>query len=229
MFALFTNAFADHFLTDAFAAGHIRVPRQEIRGWAKEDQLAGALAKLLHDEDGHVNTSHGEGHSLLDRGTEGLQVRNARGDTWYTRCDGQLFIERREQDLAVHLPVEAVRASVKELLLAYLSDDEDLPAGLYEATRYVPFPHPDGLSLCAKFPENIKAEQIERLLKNAKWYTKIPYIGPSLAADHIQALCSALPALLQQFRQGVKDDVEKFRELTQRLPEAFINAFKVIQ
>lgn len=27
--ALFTNAFADHFLTDAFAAGHVRVPRAE--------------------------------------------------------------------------------------------------------------------------------------------------------------------------------------------------------
>ena len=33
--ALYTNAFADHFLTDGFAAGHIRVPRSEILCWAQ--------------------------------------------------------------------------------------------------------------------------------------------------------------------------------------------------
>ncbi|MBC7659909.1 MAG: hypothetical protein H7249_09395 [Chitinophagaceae bacterium] len=31
--AIITNAFADHFLTDAFAAGHLRIPRAESLKW----------------------------------------------------------------------------------------------------------------------------------------------------------------------------------------------------
>src|SRR6266542_20322 len=31
--AIVYNAFADHFLSDGFAAGHVRVPRAEIRAW----------------------------------------------------------------------------------------------------------------------------------------------------------------------------------------------------
>jgi hypothetical protein len=229
--ALFTNAFADHFLTDAFAAGHIRVPRHEIRGWAEQQsysqELAGGLSKLLHDQDGHFKTLHGEGHSLTGRGTEGLQVCNTRGDTWYTRCDGQLFIENSGQEPAVHLPVEAVRASVKELLVAYLSD-ADLPTGPYEATHYVPFPHPDGQTLCDKFPASIRAARLDKLLDSTKWYMKIPYIGPGLAADHIKALFTALPALLEAFRLAVERDIAAHPELMRRLPETLLERFKTI-
>ncbi|RYZ71671.1 MAG: hypothetical protein EOP09_04340, partial [Proteobacteria bacterium] len=35
--ALITNSFADHFLTDGFAAGHIRVPRKQGLTWQKVD------------------------------------------------------------------------------------------------------------------------------------------------------------------------------------------------
>ncbi|MFN7131478.1 MAG: hypothetical protein ACK4N5_05305, partial [Myxococcales bacterium] len=80
--ALVTNAFADHFLTDAFAAGHVRVPRAEIRAWARaqglSDKLAGALSKLLHDQDGHVRSVHATDEGAL-AADEGLPVRNARG------------------------------------------------------------------------------------------------------------------------------------------------------
>ena len=76
--ALFTNAFADHFLTDGFAAGHIRVPRAQIRAWAPQvdysDKLAGALSKLLHDQDGHIDTLHSAGEGHLGE-AEGLRVR----------------------------------------------------------------------------------------------------------------------------------------------------------
>jgi hypothetical protein len=231
--ALFTNAFADHFLTDAFAAGHIRVPRHEIRCWAEDqaysDQLAGALAKLLHDQDGHLNTLHGEGHSLAGNGTEGLWVCNPRGDTWHTRCDGQLFIDTSGNDPAVHLPVEAVRASVKELFMVYLAGDEGLPAGLYEATAYVPFPHPEGPGLADKFPAGISAARVEKLLAGTQWYMKIPYIGPSLAAEPIKALFSALPTLLENFQQVVKADAVEGSELTKRLPKVLIDAFESIR
>ena len=34
--ALFYNGVADHYLTDSFAAGHIRVPRKQILSWTKK-------------------------------------------------------------------------------------------------------------------------------------------------------------------------------------------------
>jgi subtilisin family serine protease len=230
--ALFTNAFADHFLTDAFAAGHIRVPRHEILVWSAQlgfsEKLAGALTKLLHDQDGHLDTLHGDGHSLLGPSDQGLAVCNARGEAWRTRCDGQLFIGNDGAELAIHAPVQAVRASVKELLLVYLCGEEALPSGVYEGTTYVPFPDPRGPSLCDKFPAGIGADQLDRLLQSTQWYMKIPYIGPGLAAEHIQALCAALPELLAAFRQSVQRDVTEQPELTRRLPPQLIAAFQAI-
>lgn len=227
--ALFTNAFGDHFLTDAFAAGHIRVPRQEIRSWAEaqegSEKLAGALSKLLHDQDGHLETLHGEGHSLVSNEAEGLRVLNTRGDTWHTRCDGQLFIGNSGDEPVIRFPVEAVRSSVKELFMAYLSDDPGLPAGLYEATTYVPFPHPEGPGLADKFSANTSDARIEKLFESTQWYLKIPYIGPGLEADHIKALFAALPGLLGAFRQGVKQDLDQQGELRQRLPQDLLDAF----
>jgi hypothetical protein len=47
--AVYTNGFADHFLTDGFAAGHVRTPAAQIRRWAedtgKDERFAGALVK----------------------------------------------------------------------------------------------------------------------------------------------------------------------------------------
>lgn len=97
--ALYTNAFADHFLTDAFAAGHIRVPRAEIRNWAEArglgDKIAGALSKLLHDQDGHIDLEslHGPVDENDGRPEDGLLVQDSTGTSWSTRCDGQLFLE----------------------------------------------------------------------------------------------------------------------------------------
>lgn len=66
--ALARTAFALHFLTDAFSAGHMRVPRVTM-------DVAGAMAaKLMHDLDGKY----------------GLQVKNDFGDVWRAFGDGYL-------------------------------------------------------------------------------------------------------------------------------------------
>ena len=228
--ALFTNAFADHFLTDAFAAGHIRVPRREICQWAGQQgyskELAGALSKLLHDQDGHLKSIHGSGHSLALDDTEGLYVCNSLGKDWHTRCDGQLFVKNGAELPAVCQPVEAVRESVKELLTAYIFGRT--PDGVYAATTYVPFPHPKGPGLTDKFPTDIDADRIEQLLDRVKWYIKVPYLSTGLEAKHVKALCAALPGFLEEFRQAVqRDSVDP--ELVRRLPEALVAGFKAIR
>ncbi|MFN8360581.1 MAG: hypothetical protein U0264_11760 [Candidatus Kapaibacterium sp.] len=67
-YALYFNAFADHFLQDAFSAGHMVVPRSRF-------PLASISDKALHDFYGKL----------------GLDVRNLQGDSWRIYGDGQMF------------------------------------------------------------------------------------------------------------------------------------------
>lgn len=231
--ALYTNAFADHFLTDGFAAGHIRVPRAEIRGWAAEkgwgEKLAGALSKVLHDQDGHVDASslHGVVDENARAANDGLHVRNARGASWYTRCDGQLFLDRGAVDSeAVKQAVDAVAASVGELLVAWTR--RDLPRGVFAATELVAFPHPDEPALAAKFPADAPAAVLDALFESVQWYAKIPWIGPGLGRDHLKALFAALPDLMARFRANVGADADRDAELTRRIAPEYVAAFREI-
>ncbi|KAH7467569.1 hypothetical protein FOMA001_g15787 [Fusarium oxysporum f. sp. matthiolae] len=85
--ALAVNAFADHFLQDSFAAGHIRVPRKEIAEIAKihpysipflkhEDiaRVINASSNVMHNEDGEL----------------GLWLESPSGERWKAFGDGRL-------------------------------------------------------------------------------------------------------------------------------------------
>jgi hypothetical protein len=228
MRALFYNGFADHFLTDAFAAGHIRVPRQQIRDWAEtvgySGKLAGFLSKVLHDQDGHVEHFHDQGEDPLDA-KEGLRVLNARGQDWSTRCDGQLFlVKRKAADPLINEPVSAVEASLREVFQAR----EQPPAGEYAALKYVPFPHPEEPALSAKF-SNTSNDYLTELLESFKWYTKLPFVEASLDANNIRSLFLALPELMRKFGESVAADYARDPELQKRLPKAYVEAFKNIR
>lgn len=70
------NAFADHFLTDLFAAGHMRTPRRALydSAWNWFTQTSASVcAKRMHDEDNKF----------------GLWVENELGDTWVAYGDGR--------------------------------------------------------------------------------------------------------------------------------------------
>ena len=70
------NAFADHFLTDLFAAGHMRTPRQPLFDSADNyltRVFAGLCAKQMHDEDNKF----------------GLWVTNDVGDRWVAYGDAR--------------------------------------------------------------------------------------------------------------------------------------------
>ena len=225
--ALFTNAFADHFLTDGFAAGHVRVPRAAIREWGEQrgysDKLAGALSKLLHDQDGHVSSLHSAGEAGRDP-ADGLRVTNAAGASWFTYCDGQLFLSQGAAlSPAVATPVRAVAESVKELLLAWR--EGTAPAGTFAATSHVPFPHPEAPTLIDKFSRAMPAAHFDRLVESVNWYSKVPWIGPGLSAEHIRALLDDLPDLMDAFRRRVVTDRAGNPTVVQRVAAGYLEGF----
>ncbi len=230
--ALCTNAFADHFLTDGFAAGHIRVPRAEIRAWAAgrglNEKIAGALSKLLHDQDGHVDLQslHGVTDENRRAGNDGLPVRDATGATWSTRCDGQLFLERdAAASPAVQRAAQAVTASVTELLLAWQRGE--LPTGVYAATCLLPFPQPGTPRLIDKFPAALPDPELDRLWESVGWYSKIPFLA-GLQRPHVRDLLIALPGIMQQFRDNVAADAAAAPDVTARLAPEYVAAYRNI-
>jgi hypothetical protein len=229
--ALAYNAFADHFLTDGFAAGHIRVPRAEIRAWATgrglSNELAGTLSKLLHDQDGHVSTLHGRG-DLQRADDDGLAVCNANGARWRTFCDGQLFLfPGATWRPEVQHPVRAVADSVKELVLAWKTGV--VPQGRFAATEEVPFPDPDGPGMVAKFPAHMSAARRKALHDSIAWYAKVPWLGPGTTPAHLTMLFEALPELMKTFRANVEADVRRDASLARRLPAAYVDAYRSLE
>lgn len=229
--ALYTNAFADHFLTDGFAAGHIRVPRAEILIWAQKkgfgQKISGSLCKLLHDQDGHINihSLHGVTNENLRSEEDGLRVQDSTGTSWYTYCDGQLFLETQKGKPAIDRAVLAVSASVGELLLAWKQNE--IPNGVYEATRYVPFPHPESIKLIDKFPKDISDTDLDKLWKSVSWYSKVPWIA-ELEKKHILELFEDLPQIMGEFRNNIATASNPKFELVKRMPNEYINAYKGI-
>lgn len=226
--ALYTNAFADHFLTDGFAAGHVRVPRAEIRAWATEngwsEQIAGGLSKLLHDQDGHVDLAslHGVHEDSHAGPGDGLLVRNATGASWRTFCDGQLFLDGTAVGADARArAVDAVCASVSELLLAWKR--RDIPPGVYAATRHVPFPDPETPALVDKFPANLSGVELDALWNSIAWYAKVPWIA-GLTRDHVHALLEALPGIMQRFRANIATAAQD-PELRRRVDARYIEAY----
>ncbi|WP_051366977.1 hypothetical protein [Hamadaea tsunoensis] len=69
------NAFADHFLTDLFSTGHLRVPRVELYDTIDDKLVAGKLARTMHNEDSKF----------------GLQVRDHKGAQWVAYGDKRLL------------------------------------------------------------------------------------------------------------------------------------------
>lgn len=117
------EAFAFHFLTDLFSAGHIRTPRRAIFEDVSNNlspTIKGIIANAMHDEDGYF----------------GLSVINKIGDRWIAYGDESYFakksFENRSQiNLALTNSIEDIRdafnAGVKNniKLNDYLSNNLD--------------------------------------------------------------------------------------------------------
>lgn len=112
--ALVRNAFADHFLTDAFASGHLRVPRNALVG------LPGALpTRKMHDEEN----------------VQGLWVQSATGFVWRCYGDDHLGTNPVHSTLTAH----AVGLSLLRIFKAYRLEDAEREA-LHDALDEVSEP-----------------------------------------------------------------------------------------
>jgi hypothetical protein len=165
--ALVRNAFADHFLTDAFASGHLRVPRNALVG------LTGALpTRKMHDEENEY----------------GLWVQSANGFLWRSYGDDYLgsnpvhltltayavglsllrvYKAYRLEGAALQELVDALgEAQPLELTAGEMVDPRTLPdflgaiAGLPDIREYLPVPlgvvdEPDTLSVLANYPPQV--------------------------------------------------------------------------
>lgn len=156
---VYANAFADHFLTDAFSAGHLRVPRMQLDAYAdnpkeylnstgttqpvKEDnvrsQKSGLYTLYLHNLEGGTGTA------------KGIPVVNAKGDRFTIKGDKRLFMDDdgvlklNKKSAQFTMAVLAVQKSVEELY--QVCDTGSEITGEYEATMYVPWPSLEADSL----------------------------------------------------------------------------------
>lgn len=131
------NAFADHFLTDLFAAGHLRTPRELLQQQVSDDSILMALSVilsiiappaglLLAGIDGAFDAvkyfgGYGKGivgnmlsKSMHDQDNQwGLNVTNINGNSWRAFGDAHLFTESNFENMT--LAVQAVQASVNDI------------------------------------------------------------------------------------------------------------------
>ncbi|WP_194789014.1 phospholipase [Pseudomonas sp. UFMG81] len=113
------NAFADHFLTDLFSAGHLRVPRKALADTVTPSDVGSLISRFMHDEDSKY----------------GLAVRNAEGEQWRAYGDKRYF---DSVDVANRRQVgRAVQRSADEVFQAF-ADGRVPPAKDYAALRLAP-------------------------------------------------------------------------------------------
>ncbi|KAF9888251.1 hypothetical protein FE257_008820 [Aspergillus nanangensis] len=109
------NAFADHFLEDQFAAGHLRTPRKALSGVGISD----LCAKYMHDEDNAI----------------GLRVSNPHGESWTAYGDKKLLTDDdAENQKRCH---RALMASADEVYDAWTSR-KPTPIALFKAWDHAP-------------------------------------------------------------------------------------------
>ncbi|CAD5199298.1 phospholipase [Pseudomonas sp. FEN] len=113
------NAFADHFLTDLFSGGHLRVPRKQLADSVTPSDVGSLISRFMHDEDSKF----------------GLKVSNDQGDQWNCHGDKRYF---DTIDSSNRLRVkQAVQQSVDEVFAVFLSGSV-VPPEAYAALRSVP-------------------------------------------------------------------------------------------
>lgn len=97
------NAFADHFLSDMFSAGHMRTPRKQLWQECTPSNAGSYCARYMHDEDC----------------SQGLTVTNQAGQTWLAYGDKAYFEPANKTNAAICL--QAVQASADDIHSAYMN------------------------------------------------------------------------------------------------------------
>ncbi|WP_413289380.1 hypothetical protein [Bdellovibrio sp. HCB337] len=217
--AMVFNAFADHYLTDAFASGHIRVPRIQIKRWAKDNlegplplQRGDLLTMFLHNI---------ESRNLRTKKEEGLKVLNSRGDAWVTRGDGNLNLFATDSDLAIIMPKTALAESFKDILIAW--EYGDLPEGVFQATQYVPFQNDMPLveKLSPEYQRVKRQKDVTNLINSGlSMFDKVLF-----NRGDFNSLLDDLSSIFIQFRRDVAREHAEKADLRKRLPEKYLQSY----
>lgn len=110
------NAFASHFLSDRFAAGHIRTPRTKLPNMVTPTLTGSLLAGFMH----------------LEENTYGLHVRNKHGDYWMVYGDQAYYTEKNKTNreilrLAMQTSADQIFAAYKTGLVPMDSVEDLIP------------------------------------------------------------------------------------------------------
>lgn len=98
------NAFANHYLTDSFSAGHMRTPRRAIgHDILLPSVLNLLIANLMHNEDNK----------------HGLNVVNSEGISWFAYGDGYLY--KPEAELQRAVMVDAMQRSADSIYNTFMT------------------------------------------------------------------------------------------------------------
>lgn len=95
------NAFASHFLSDRFAAGHMRTPRYELSTKVTPSLTGSILSTFMHGEENAY----------------GLHVHNIRGDRWFAFGDKLYFSPGNAYSRKMQ--AEALQNSANQIFTAY--------------------------------------------------------------------------------------------------------------
>lgn len=122
--AYFVEGYADHFLTDLFAAGHLRTPRAEVVQYCSNlpQGLSSFLTKLMHDQDG----------------TTGLNIVNGRGETWFGAGDNHYYTEANRSNR--ERAVAALQKSVDQVYAAYQTKNPNVSENINDMLLDMPDP-----------------------------------------------------------------------------------------
>ncbi|WP_444996317.1 hypothetical protein [Aliikangiella sp. IMCC44359] len=230
--AIFTNAYADHYLTDAFSAGHLRVPRSQIDDFVesynlenkinssksrkKGSSVSGALTQYLHNLDGAI---------------DGIKVINSLGEPFIVRSDKQIFSRINSSELSgvvennsqIKQPVLATAKSIQEVFTVikegvFLNEN-------YEALNHVPFVEASGShSLANVVNRHIeKKGSIKDVIKHMSEEMQLVFRGNILFEDdsyktYFSAFVSQIPQMMAKLRKQITREIAD-PELSKRIPE----------
>ncbi len=251
--AVYANAYADHFLTDAFSAGHIRVPRSQIDDYVhskdslnyikgitkgrkrkKGNAVSGALTQYVHNVDGDII---------------GTKVVNSNGDRFTARSDKQLFARDNsvlmactccpESQKNIDQPINAVKKSISEVFKVIEQGPDGEPDGVYEALLLVPFVDFDfseqktlSEAVIKHLEDSGSAEvAIEKISFSLREIYK--FVKPVSFKKYFENFIYSIDNLMIAFQANVRSDLidPKFRdlELRKRIPEKLINAYEMVE
>ncbi len=211
--ALFYNAFGDHYLTDAFSAGHVRVPRKQLKSWARKNirgmlrsYVGDSLGNILHDSDGRDRA----GNHI------GLHVKNSMGQEWLTHCDNHLHSGVNDQDPVIKIPVQAVSASVQEVFSAYKYGTK--PEGVFQALNLVPFVNDRELHKKFKLTGNrtIDNRILQKLRNGLDWPLRM-----ITSTKSIEKMIHALSGIMTTMGEDIQKEIAKKEPWEKRMPEEY--------